>query len=279
MSNRADSFKELAGDGLVRGRDVDFMKSICHSWEQMAKVHCAGRNQKVGLVLRYCIMIRNRFPLHTAGMFAAEWQLPRNIETNYEIPADWAKKIEEYDLTKEQKEKITAKFRSTQDAHLIPCELKLGSKPLEAYLARGYGILLPGDEIFHIATLRGQFGAVDRLPTMFNESDSHAEAVSLKKALLEACMTITRSDGAMDLGKFQQMHRIAFARWQAEADKGLLSVIEQNKKLRDAARERSYDRLYREVKVAVLEDYRRFTASEVHAMSTSDAMLFLREFI
>ena len=279
MGNRADSWKGLADDGLVRGRDIDMMASISHSWELMAKAHCAGRNQKVGLVLRYCIMIRNRFPVHPAGTFAAEWQLPRDVETAYEIPAEWAKKIAEYDLTEEQRTKITAKFRSTQDAHLIPCELKLGGKSLETFLARDYEILIPGDELFHVAMLRGQFGAVDRLPTMFNESDSHAEAVSLKKALLEACMTITRSDGPMDFGRFQQMHRIAFATWQAEADKGLGAVIEQNKKLRDAARERSYDRLYREVKVAVLEDYRRFTASEVQAMSPTDARIFLGEFL
>ena len=179
--NRADPFKDLADDGLVRGRDIDFMKSISHSWEQMAKVHCAGRNQKVSLILRYCILIRSRFPLTTAGSFAAEWQLPRDVETTYEIPPTWAEKIETYELDEDQKMKITAKFCTTQDAHLLPCALKLGGKPLEAYLTRAYGLLLPGDELFHVATVRGQFGAVDRLPTMFNESDSHAELIVLKR--------------------------------------------------------------------------------------------------
>ena len=92
-------------------------------------------------------------------------------------------------------------------------------------------------------------------------------------------MTITRSGEPLHLGQFQDMHRAAFTTWLAEADRGLQDLIQQYETLRDAAKERSYDRLYREVKLTVLQDYRRFTASEVHTMDTMDASLFLREFV
>jgi hypothetical protein len=41
--------------------------------------------------------------------------------------------------------------------------------------------------------LRGQFGRVDRMPTIFNETDSHAEKLGFRDALVEACRGIANA--------------------------------------------------------------------------------------
>jgi hypothetical protein len=161
----------------------------------------------------------------------------------------------------------------------MPCEIKLGGRTLESFLAAPYQLNSPDADLLHVATLRGQFGAVDRLPKIFNESDSHAEALNLKSALLTACQTINPSQMSMHLGGFKEAHKIAFATWLSQADGAFVGALARNRELRDAASERSYERLYREVKISVLEYYQRFTASELPLIGAGGALAYFDDFM
>jgi hypothetical protein len=255
--NRQESFKSGT---ITRGADINPLASISKAWEEMARAHCAGRNEKVALLIAYCLLIRRDQP-RLAGQFsAARWQIEREIETDYEPPAEWAQKIQDYALSDEQRTQIIGKFRTTQDAHLLPCEIRLNGRSFEELLNHSYRLKSPGDDLdLHVMTLRGMLGAVDRLPRIFNEADSHAETVNLKKALLAACMIPYSSPSGLSTGVFFQVHQASFKLWLEEADKAFEQAIAVNREWHDKAPAKSYERLYRELKLTVLEHYRQFT--------------------
>ena len=165
MSGRIESIPKTSSE-ITRGRDVDVMKSIAHSWEEMAKVHCAGRNQKVASIIAYCIVINHRHKRRFSGAYAAaEWQIGRDIETAYTVPPEWAQRIDDAKLTQDERTRIERKFISRQDAHQAPCELKLNSRPLVNYLRDPAAPRKPVDAL-HAFALAGVFGAVGPLPAM-----------------------------------------------------------------------------------------------------------------
>lgn len=263
-----------------RGTDCNPLESLGQDWEKLAQAHCAGRNKTVNTIIAYCLLIRHRQP-HLGGHFtAANWQLPREVETAYVVPPEWEQKIADAALDTEKTTRLKNKFILIENAHRMPCEIQLSGLPLERYLAASGN----PDSVLHAENVRFLFGAVDRLPKIFNEADSQAEGaartetLNLKGALLAACMTLSSQPPQTGRGALQQALHVAFATWLAEADLAFVRAIEQNRQWYDEAPAKSYDRLYRELKLIVLEHYRRFTQSETQEVRELSRLPIAEEF-
>lgn len=247
---------------IKRGRDFDMLSTISGSWEELAKAHCLGRNEKVAFILAYSIAIHHREQNGlTLTYSAAEWQIERDAKPTYNVPPEWKQLIEASNMNEEERTRITTKFLAIQDAHRAPCQIKLEGQSLPDFLTDPSRPHKPV-AVTHVMALRGIFGAVDPLPAIFNESDSQAEGANLKDALVAACGTVTQHGMALNLGTFNVAQKTAFEVWLQGADLGFARAIDANQALYDKAPDGSYERLYRLAKIAILEHYRRFTASE-----------------
>lgn len=253
----------MAGTGFVESEDVDIMASVADSWPDMARIHCEGRNSVVAGILVWAVVIRHLHPVSSARFSAAEFQLPRNIETTYKVPAAWAKRMDEYKLGAQEREEFSEKCTTTQDAHRAPCAILFNGVSLESFL--------PAESkrhhaAFYKGALGGHFGAVDRLPTIFNESDSHVEKVGFKGAFLSACLAIPNDrSGGLSAGLFEERLRKAYAHWNSRATKACDIAIERNQERLKVAEKKKdgAERIYREAKIEVIGHYRTHTGNNI----------------
>lgn len=262
---------------VKRTKDSDVMATISGSLEEMAKVHCEHRNDKVARILGFCTLIRHRHPVGLTGSYAgAVWQINRDtIETAYKVPPEWEQRIETAKLTQEERAKIEAKFTSRQDAHHAPCRLRLNGRSLDSYFSDPALRHTSGEDTLRVIAIQALFGAVDPLPSIFNECDSQAEHAHLKKALVAACMTINPNSPVLNQKILTEAQTEAFDVWLSKADLAFAQTLDSNQKLRDKSPEGSCERLYRDAKITILEYYRRFTASEIPLMGGGAAASFL----
>lgn len=259
--SRVDPFNQ--NPGVTRGTDSNVMASLAHSWELMAKQHCSGRNQTVATILGYCVVIHHLCsPGQGGGYTGAEFQIGRDVEKGFTIPPEWQARLDACTFNQQKHDALALKFTSHNDAHHAPCRIHLNGESLGSLIGKAFQYRNPDDGEMYQANLDLLFGAVDRLPTIFNESDSHAEKVNLKAALLGACTTINLGGNTLNHGLFLAAHQAAFERWLAQADVAFAGALASNQEKRKATAEGSYDRLYRDAKIAILEYYRLYTASE-----------------
>lgn len=255
----------LAAGEIPRGTPHNPFATLGNALEPLARAHCLFRNQKVALVIAYCLLLRSRLPRDAGGHFTgARWQIPLDdFESDYTPPPEWAQKIADAPLNDTDRAKLLEKFTRTQDAHHLPCEIQLSGHPLHLFFTRPGLLASPfGESTLLSQTIRSQFGGVDRLPRIFNEADSHAEKLNLKQALLDACLTLLPTSALLGANQLETAHAAAYATWLREADRGFADAITRNRELHDAAPAKSYERLYRELKIAILEHYRSATAAE-----------------
>lgn len=138
MSERGDPWRELVeSDYLVRGRYVGVTEGLWSGYE-LARHHCAARNQAMAFVLAHLRMMHISGLLNPLGagvqtflISGAIYQM--ELLSRSAIPV--SKKVEE--LMTEfglSKGKVREKCFTTQDAHVLPCQVFINGWPLPNYL-------------------------------------------------------------------------------------------------------------------------------------------------
>jgi hypothetical protein len=186
MSDREDPWKELIESSyLTRGRYVGVIEGLKSGFD-LARHHCGGRNQAVVFVLAHLRMMQISGAFGTGGsstqhflISGAIYQMELPSRSPIPVPREVEDLMAQLGLGEPEKAYVRDKCFTTQDAHVLPCQVVINGAPLPDHLNFTKSPSLPRLAYAH---LRGQFGRVDRMPKIFNETDSHAEKLGFRDA-------------------------------------------------------------------------------------------------
>ena len=257
---RTDPWRELVKQGLMSLSQGGNPTGPYKTWGDLARVHCEGRNQGVMDVLLHLQMMRRAGLVPANGPVetqAAIRQMEREPRTPLADGFGVAAAFAQAGLTPTDEVYVRSKAFTTQDAHCLPCQVNIASQPIQAYLAPPRHPEL----LMEYAHLNGRFGVTHRMPTLFNESDSQAEAAGLIEGLKVACKTIMTLYRPGDLpSRNSALLRTAYGRYVQSASKGIEKAIKANRAR--AERSRGGERMYRLLKATILSLYKDFTHAE-----------------
>ena len=156
-------------------------------------------------------------------------------------------------LTSEEISKIEKKCFKTQDAHCIPGQLKINGKALQYYLP---------EDSFTRMDVEGKFGAVHRISTIFNETDSVAEKSGLIVGFKSACIKMVE----LHKGKKNLDHKALKAAYEIyvkQALQAIDSVVGATQSKGDQASSDFYKRFYYLVKSTIASAYSQYTKDSI----------------
>ncbi|MEM7692885.1 MAG: hypothetical protein AAF318_00425 [Pseudomonadota bacterium] len=248
MAERRDPWTPLEPH-LQRSAYIAQMEAMT-DWSAMARRHCAKRADCVAELMLFLQEMRRtgRIPPAPAlGFVAAHRQMTLPARAAMTAPPRISTLMEDAGITGAGRERILKKAFTTQDAHCMPCQVTVGATLLQTHLDAGQDLLAR-------ARLEALFGVVQRMPTMFNESDTQAESRGFIPALragtarLTTALAPTAVAGPADLED-------AYGVFLSEARQGLGAAIEANQTLYGAAGDAA-ERFYRRMKIEMLSAYR-----------------------
>ena len=266
MSEREDPWKELIESGYMsRGRYVGVVEGLRSGFD-LARHHCGARNQAVAFVLAHLRMMQISELFNTAGTTAqhflisgAIYQMELPSRSAIPVPKQVEDLMAQFGLSELQKSKVRDKCFTTQDAHVLPCQLLINGAAFPDQLNFGNSPPLPKMAFAH---LRGQFGRVDRMPTIFNETDSHAERLGFRDAFVEACLRIANAPvtarDSLDYTAVEQAYDHYVECAAGAADGG----ADRQRALAEKGSGDFAERFYRVAKAELFELYSKFTRAE-----------------
>src|SRR5688572_9684336 len=219
------------------------------TWEQIAAFHSSGRNNVVVQALVNAVAVKQRLAFSSLSFSAslkpdaaaygddttdelprvgAGLQLPGGDMPERTIPAAWQDRLDALQASDAVRARFRKKATRVVEAHCIPCTIAINGTRLDRVIEQAL-IGAPGARLHDgIKAARMPFAEIDPIPLIFNECDSHAEKVGLKKALRSACQSIAY--GLSFPSPRQVLDRVhnAYERWKAEAITALGKTIERN---------------------------------------------------
>ena len=230
----------------------------------------------MAFVLAHLRMMRLSGLFNTSGtgvqpflISGAIYQMDLPSRAPIPIPKEVESFMAEFGLSELEKAKIREKCFTTQDAHVLPCQVLLNGRPLSDYLNSAQPASFPKMAFAH---LRGQFGRVDRMPRIFNETDSHAEKLGFRDALVEACQGIANAPFS---GKDHLDHMLIEQVYKKFVDRAASAADEGVRRQQALAARKTGDfaeRFYRLAKAELFGLYGKFTRAERPDLLTPHGM-------
>jgi hypothetical protein len=277
MANRLDPWA-----GLTMRRIPAQPTASLSTWEQLAAFHGNERNKTVVQVLLNAAVVKQMRRLELRAVSAslmpdaeayddetvedldptgAVWQLPGGIQPTMTIPAVWQERLDGLQADEAVRERFRVKATSPVEAHCIPCAVEFDGVLLESLMEQALTACPRADPEMGIVAARTPFGNIDVLPLIFNEADSHAERVGLKRALVDACQSLptgmSSPSGAEIFGRVER----GYHQWKVRAVAALEETIKRNRDRLARARSsgNTMQIIYREARLVILEGYRHTT--------------------
>ena len=252
MSNRVDPWNALVKQGLMsKSKYTGYIESIT-DWDKLAKIHAQARNDVVVFILMHLKMmqVKGLLPSIAVNVKAATRQMNLGVRTEIREPSYFEAYLVNADLNESEKRRIKKKCFSTQDAHCVPCQITIGGKDIQDFLQS------PSQEyMMEYAHLNAQFAVVHRMPTLFNEADSHAESRGLTEALAKGCRAIlSRNPTGLNVAQLERAFRI----YLVNANTAINCAITANLLEADKSSETG-ERIYRTAKSEILSKYVKHT--------------------
>jgi len=266
MSQRTDPWNALIKQGLMTKSGYNgYIESIT-DWDQLAKIHAQARNDIVTFILMHLKMmqIKGVLPSTLVRIKAATRQMKLGARMKIREPSYFVDYLNGVNLSETEKERIRKKCFSTQDAHCVPCQISIGDRDIQDLL------LTPSKEyMMEYAHLNAQFAVVHRMPTLFNEADSHAESRGLTEALAKGCRTIlSKNTKSLNISQLES----AFRTYLVNANSALNSTIAAN--LSEASRgTEPGEKIYRTAKSEILSRYMKHTQNHRPEYTTKQSLV------
>ena len=249
------------------------------TWEELAKYHSEERSRTVIHVLLNAVVVKQMRRLESQTFSAsllpdaeaydddtvddlrsagAGWQLPGGSQPEMVVPPTWQERLDALQADEAVRDGFKIKATSPVEAHCIPCAIEWDGVRLESLIEQALTVRTGSDLVMGTIAARTPFGKIDVLPLIFNEADSHAERVGLKRALLDACQSIPSGlSSPCDAEIFDRVER-SYRQWVSGALAALDETIRRNRDrlARAQSSNNKMQIIYREAKLVILEGYR-----------------------
>jgi hypothetical protein len=261
VGKRFDPWDELIRGGhMRRGTYTGYVEGV-RDWEELARIHCAQRNACVVQVLLHLQSLR-RIGLVldpvSVECHAAIRQMRLPERQALPVP-EWVEDIfRRPDLDEPQRKRLRQKFFTTQDAHCLPCQVLINGLPIQDYLRPNPPAM---DMLEEYAHLNAQFAVVQRMPALFNETDSHAERSGLAEALAAACRALVLVQRAPEPVRHASLMQ-AYCAYVSAGQAAMNEAVRQNQAAMQGTRDEA-ERIYRAGKINLLDLYCGFIQSEL----------------
>ena len=266
MSNRVDPWNALIKQGLMSKSIYNGYIETVTDWDNLAKIHAEARNDVVTFILMHVKMmqIKGLLPSTSLNIKAATTQMKLGARVAIKEPGYFADYMDAANLNEAEKNRIRKKCFSTQDAHCVPCQITIGGKDIQDLFKS------PSQEyMMEYAHLNAQFAVVHRMPTLFNEADSHAESTGLTKALAKGCQAIlNKNPTSLNVSQLESAFRV----YLVNANNAINTAISIN--LSDAAKtSEPGERIYKTAKSQILSKYIKHTQNHRPEYTTKQSLV------